>query len=86
MINGSKKQDFPPIILGNTPANHFQSFLPHDNFTHCSLVSIQKEFEKKDGGNRIKEYEKTKFANQLLSTPKRPTRPVKKKHMFFREV
>ena len=101
MINGSKKQDFPPIILGNTPANHFQFFLPHD-FTHCSLASIQKEFEKKDGGNRIKEDEKTTFefqnkdgggnrikedekttfANQLLSTPKCPTRPVKKKHVL----
>ena len=45
MINGSKKQDFPPIILGNTPANHFQYFLPHDDFTHCSLASIQEEFE-----------------------------------------
>ena len=106
MINGSKKQDFPPIILGNTPANLFQSFLPHDDFTHCSFATIQKEFEKKDGGNRIKEDEKTAFefekkdgggnrikedekttfANQLQSTTKRLTRPVKKKHMSFREV
>ena len=106
MINRSKKQDFPPIVLGNTPTNHFQSFLPHDDFIHCSLTSIQKEFEKKDGQNRIKEDEKTTFefekkdgggnrinedkkatyTNQLLSTPKCPTRPVKKKHMSFKEV
>ena len=82
----------------NSPANHFQSFLPHDDFTHCSLASIQMEFEKKDGRNRmkedqkttfefkkkvrgghwVKEDEKTTFANQILSTAKRPTRPVKK--------